>query len=108
MSNSRPLPRPVGLVVMLVVVIVLPLAFYVLVRTGVQPGANFLARQFGGTDAVTLPRGLVQAFALVAAVWPPATLLVLDSTTWHSVPAARGLSARRCRVSPRHVGDDVR
>jgi hypothetical protein len=54
---------------MLVVIIVLPLAFYVLVRAGVQPGANFLARQFGGTDAVTLPRGLVQAFALVAAVY---------------------------------------
>jgi hypothetical protein len=69
MSRRRALPRPVGLIVRLAVIVALPLAFDVLVRAGVQQGANFLARQFGGTDAVTLSRGLFQTFALGAALY---------------------------------------
>jgi hypothetical protein len=47
----------------------LPVAFYVLMRAGAQPGADFLARQFGGTNAVILPLGLVHSLALVAGLY---------------------------------------
>jgi hypothetical protein len=67
--GSRPLPRPLAVIAALALLAALPLVFYVLVRAGAQPGADFLARQFGGTDAVALPGGLVHALAFVAALY---------------------------------------
>ena len=82
MPRSRQLPRPLALMVVLTVLSALPLAFYMLVRAGAQPGADFLARQFGGTAAVTLPSGLVHALAFVAALYGAVVDLRMLAADW--------------------------
>ncbi len=62
------LPRAIAVLVMLGILLVLPGASYAAVRVGAQPVADFLARQFGGTSAVLLPRVLVNWLAVVAAL----------------------------------------
>lgn len=68
MRRTPPLPRPIALVIMVGLLLVMPVTLYVAVRISAQPVADFLARQFGGTAAVVLPRRLVEWMAIVGAV----------------------------------------
>ena len=68
MRRTHPLPRPIAVLVLLGLMLVLPVGLYLAVRLGAQPGADFLARQFGGTDAVLLPRTLVNWLAVIGAL----------------------------------------
>src|SRR5262249_27692662 len=68
MRRPHPLPRPIAVLVLLGLLLVLPVGLYLAVRLGAQPGADFLAHQFGGTAAVLLPRALVNWLAVVGAL----------------------------------------
>ena len=91
------LPRPIAVLVMLGLLLVLPAALYVVVRVGAQPAADFLARQFGGTSAVLLPRVLVNWLAVVGALAGGAA----DLNMLFAAPAcARSGRAARRRYRP--------
>jgi hypothetical protein len=100
MRRTRPLPRPIAVVIMLGLLLVMPATLYVAVRVGAQPAADVLARQFGGTAAVLLPHRLVEWLAVVGALVGAAADLDMLSAPR---PAARQAALTRPRRQQRAV-----
>ena len=65
MSSTPLLPRPIAVLVMAVLLLMMPVGFYVGIRIGTQPFLEFLTRQLGGTAALVLPRSFINLLAAV-------------------------------------------